>query len=47
MNDRQEGFGREKWPDGSKYEGLYVHGKKEGYGEFWWPDGTIYKGDFK
>jgi hypothetical protein len=34
------------WPDKSKFEGIYIAGKKNGKGKFWWADGSMYEGDF-
>lgn len=39
-------LGIEIWPDGSKYEGQFVAGKKQGKGKFYWSDGAIFYGDF-
>ena len=36
IEDFQEGYGVEKWPDGSKYEGSYKNGMKDGKGKFVW-----------
>ena len=47
MDDKQEGFGEEKWPDGTCYQGSYNQGLKEGHGTFVWPDGSRYDGEFK
>jgi hypothetical protein len=30
LDDKQDGEGRETWPDGTKFSGTYVKGKKEG-----------------
>lgn len=35
-NNKMEGEGVFKWPDGRKYEGHYVDDKKEGHGTFHW-----------
>ena len=32
--DKQNGKGRETWPDGAMYEGDYIIGKKHGQGSF-------------
>ena len=37
----------ETWPDGAKYEGYYVDGKKEGRGRFTWGDGSTFEGEFR
>jgi hypothetical protein len=44
MNDKQHGHGKEKWPDGSSYEGQYDAGLKNGTGFFQWDDGNTYYG---
>lgn len=36
----------EEWPDGARYEGDYIEGKKHGHGKFNWADGSTYVGDF-
>ena len=38
--------GTETWPDGAKYEGAYIEGKKQGHGQFLWADGSSYSGEF-
>ena len=45
--DKQEGKGVETWPDGARYEGNYLEGKKHGKGQFKWADGSTYFGDFQ
>lgn len=47
MDDKQNGFGSEVWPDGAKYEGNYVDGKKNGKGILNFQDGSRYEGDFQ
>ncbi|CEM05185.1 unnamed protein product [Vitrella brassicaformis CCMP3155] len=44
---RLHGKGKERWPDGTDYEGGYSHGMKHGEGCFRWPDGGSYTGQFK
>ena len=44
--DKQHGFGIERWPDGAIYEGFYYEGKKNGKGKLTFADGSIYEGDF-
>ncbi len=39
--------GIETWPDGAKYEGAYIEGKKQGRGIFVWADSSRYEGEFK
>ena len=45
--DKQDGHGKETWPDGACYEGEYKNGKKSGKGLFKWPDGSQYDGFFQ
>jgi len=33
------GYGKETWPNGAKYEGEYVDGKRNGKGKETFPDG--------
>jgi hypothetical protein len=33
----------ESWPDGAKYEGDYIDGKKEGKGKLTFADGSYYE----
>lgn len=42
----KHGFGIQKWRDGTKYVGEFVHNKAVGYGKFYHPDGDIYMGEF-
>ena len=42
----QDGYGVEKYPDGSIYKGDFKDGQKSGEGTFLWSDGSIYKGNF-
>ena len=39
-NNKMNGFGRFKWPDGRIFEGEYLNDKKDGFGIFNWPDGS-------
>ena len=41
------GKGVERWPDGSKFEGMYDNGNKEGHGSFTWADGNVYEGNLE
>jgi len=41
------GFGVEKWEDGSIYIGEYKDGSKNGIGTLKFDDGSIYQGEFK
>jgi hypothetical protein len=36
----------ESWPDGAKYEGQYIDGKKHGRGRLTFADGSAYEGEF-
>ena len=36
----------ETWPDGARYEGDYMNGKKHGQGHFIWADKSVYVGHF-
>ena len=36
----------ESWPDGARYDGIYVDGKKEGKGRLTFADGSYYEGEF-
>ena len=35
-----------EWPDGTRYEGGVLNGKKEGQGVIYWADGTRFEGVF-
>ena len=37
----------ESWPDGAKYEGNYLDGKKEGQGKLTFADGSFYQGELR
>jgi hypothetical protein len=37
----------ESWPDGARYEGKYIEGKKEGEGKLTFADGSYYEGEFR
>ena len=45
-DDKQEGKGKEKWPDGAIYAVKYKNGVICGEGNFIWDNGAIYEGDF-
>ncbi len=45
-DDQLQGLGKFFWPDGRKYEGSFVAGKKSGTGTFEWPNGNRYVGAF-
>ena len=40
-------FGVECWPDGAKYDGEYLFGKKCGFGVYIWTDKSKYTGNWK
>ena len=42
IDDKQEGYGEERWKDGAVYKGDYHEGKKEGNGIFIWGDDSTY-----
>ena len=45
-DDKPNGKGLFKWPDGSSYEGDFTDGKRSGKGIFRFPNGEFYEGDF-
>ena len=47
VGGKPHGYGKEVWPDGSKYEGMYDKGVRTGQGIYNWPDKSCYKGSFK
>jgi hypothetical protein len=42
--DKRNGFGVEKWPSGSQFEGLFKDDSADGHGVFKWYDGSKYIG---
>ena len=46
-NGLKEGFGVQKWKDGSKYSGMFKQNKASGLGIFIHPDGDKYQGEFE
>ena len=46
MDGKKNGFGIQKWKDGSKYKGNYVKDQAKGWGIFYHADGDVYKGEF-
>lgn len=46
LDGKPHGVGKEIWPDGSSYEGMYHFGTRTGEGVFVWPDKSIYRGNF-
>uniref|UniRef100_A0A3P8T7D4 MYND-type domain-containing protein n=1 Tax=Amphiprion percula TaxID=161767 RepID=A0A3P8T7D4_AMPPE len=44
--ERRQGLGVQKWPDGSRYEGEFVDGLKHGKGRYTWINGEYYEGSF-
>ena len=43
---KKEGFGIQKWKDGSIYKGNFINGEADGWGIFYYSDGDIFKGQF-
>lgn len=46
LDGKPHGVGKEVWPDGSSYEGMYHFGTRTGEGVFVWPDKSMYRGNF-
>lgn len=46
LDGKPHGVGKEVWPDGSSYEGMYHFGTRTGEGVFVWPDKSVYRGNF-
>jgi len=51
--DKQDGFGHERWPDGTEYQGNFKQGKKHGRGKLVLRDNeagttefSVFEGDF-
>ena len=44
---KKEGFGIQKWKDGSTYKGNFINGEANGWGIFYYPNGDIHKGKFE
>ena len=47
MNDRMEGRGVYRFPDGAVYTGRMKDDAFNGTGVFTWPDGRVYQGPFR
>ena len=47
VDDLEEGFGKNYWPNGCFYEGTYRAGKKHGEGYIRFQNGDTYKGGFE
>lgn len=43
----KHGIGVQVWPDGAKYEGMWVKGKASGKGKMTHNDGDTYYGEWK
>ena len=43
---KKNGFGIQKWNDGSKFTGIFVNDQAMGWGIFIHDDGDVYKGEF-
>ena len=41
------GKGVYTWPDGNRYTGEYINGKKEGWGVYTWSSGKEFEGTWK
>jgi hypothetical protein len=46
MESVKHGYGIQLWPDGAKYEGMWVNGKATGEGKFTHVNGDTYKGEW-
>ena len=46
MDDMQHGEGEYFWPDGTKYKGGWVNGKKQGRGVYCFADGEEKEGEW-
>ena len=44
LRDTQNGYGKETWVDGSRFEGYYKDGQKHDYGVYVWKKGNQYEG---
>lgn len=42
-----DGYGIERWPDGSVFVGDFCKGEKHGRGRFVWATGCVYEGEFE
>ncbi|MBF0625226.1 MAG: SUMF1/EgtB/PvdO family nonheme iron enzyme [Magnetococcales bacterium] len=40
-------WSKKSWPNGGRYEGEMVNGKRHGRGTYIWPDGARYEGEFR
>ena len=45
-HDSPNGFGKEVYPDGGYYEGMFVNGQKQGEGVLVFFNGEMYQGQF-
>ena len=46
-NNKMEGEGTFKFPDGGCYKGNFENNEQNGFGEFTWTNGKIYRGLWK
>lgn len=46
-NCQREGFAKQTWPDGNKYEGFYIADQPNREGVFYFQNGDYYKGNFQ
>ena len=44
---RVSGIGRQVFPSGNIYEGMFHHDRREGFGRLIWSDGAYYIGNWK
>ncbi|CAK9081461.1 unnamed protein product [Durusdinium trenchii] len=47
LQNRMNGRGKVKWPNGIEYDGEWKDGIREGKGKLTWADGSSYKGEFQ
>ena len=47
IENKKKEIKKEKYPDGSSYEGEFCNGKREGKGTYYFINGNKYEGDFK
>lgn len=43
---KRHGYGIQKWPDGSKYEGYWKSDRANGFGKLYHSDGDLYEGEW-
>jgi len=47
MDDKKEGRGVFLWPDGRKYDGMWLNGKQDGLGTYMTANGKAKQGEWK